>query len=362
MSRTTLAARYRSSGIGLSTGGTFTRATEGSYLTGAPSSGTFLSWAAVNARRLENRGDGLGTMLLMEGPRTNRILQSRDITNAAAWAVASSGATVTGDAGNGPDGSAVADRVQASGSQWSKGQMLTSPNAQVLSAYARGTSGASEWRSNFNGAAAWTGSVSTTWTRKDHAYASLTAGYHPVDSSLGGTAEDVLVDLHQMEDGVFPSSPIRTTVSSVTRAADLLSFAVGQYPASFLTSGFRVTYAPDCSSAELLSSGLQHNLLGFLNSQNFAIIAINGGAIKVRIAAQNTEKVLGNALTFSRGTLLTVDVIPSTGTIIVSGAAAGNGTTVGTPFSFSSGTLHVGSLAGVSEFAFGRFGTTIEAL
>lgn len=350
--------------LGLLSGGTFTRSTEGSYLTAAPTDGAaaFLAWAGVNARRIEDRGDGLGSMLLMEGARTNQIQQSRDITSAAKWTAAGSLAVVTADASTSPDGTASADRVNCTGVLgFSRGQGLAGlmANPHVISGYARPFSGNPDWRPNYGGPP-WTGALgaAAAWARKDVKIASTGATLYAEDNSAGTSGNpDVLVDLWQAENGAFPSSPIRTTTVAVTRGADVLSYAVGQYPESFLTRGFRIKFAPDCSSAE-------HAL-----STHMGLVG-TGATQYVLLNANQTMQLWGTAmaissqvLTWSRGQLLTITAEPSAGRLTVSGATSGNGVTTGSASAWAAATIFVGNyISGSGLPAFGRFGTTIEAL
>lgn len=358
----------------LGAGGTRTRTTEASYLTGAPTDGSsaFLAWAAINELRIENRGDGLGPMLLMEGARTNLALWSRDLTNAA-WTAAVGTCTTTAADEEGPDGGMTATRSQISaastsryltngvlsgnyaGSEWVKRKR--SLGSDVIQAglpqiATPGSGGA-------YGPVTLTTAYQRAWGVTDPAAAAsfLVCGDGRVGGAFTSRALDIESDLHQFELGAFPSSAIRTTTAAVTRGADLLQYAVGQYPASFLTRGFRFTFAPDFSSAELLASGagiaLMHDSIGTNVLQLTA-----GSAPRFWV---NGSFVDGSALTYSRGQLLTFTVEPLAGRITVSGASAGNGSATLTGVAWPAGTLTIGSSGG-SIPAHGRFGLNIVGL
>ena len=358
--------------IDLRDGGTFTRSTEGSYLVSAPTDGTtaFLQWAAINQRRIENRGDGLGDMLLMEGARTNRVLRSRDLAGTS-WGPGSG--VLTNDQNGGPDGATLADRVNAGSGQ-------IAPYA--LEQGSAGLTSIAVWRRAVAGSVnhqifigqgpslatiQWAArAATTTWSRHDLTATATpgAAGYLGLDGRDGSTnggqaaqAQDCYLDLHQMESAAFPSSPIRTTTTAVIRGVDVLSYAVGQYPASFLTRGFRFTFVPDFSSAELLASGAGNSLIHDSIGTNVLQFTV-GSSPRFWV---NGSFVDGSPLTYSRGQLLTFTVQPLAGRITVSGATAGNGSATVAGVAWPAGTLTIGSSGGAIS-AFGRFGTIIEAL
>jgi hypothetical protein len=366
----------RPGGVALDTftGGAFTRSTVGTYLTQAPTDGSsaFLAEAAINALRIENRGDGLGDMLLLEGARTNAIALPRDATPGAGnWT--NIAGVFSANAGLSPDGLTLADRVQCTLGQ--AGVVNTSAFAGA------GTFCGSAWVRRMPSAGAGfaqvsldTGGVgdassnpaiSETYSRAS-VVATVTAGgwWRPWDGtgSYGGVAQalDYLADFHQVESGYFPSSAFPTTG---TRASDNRSFPVGQYPASFLTSGFQITLAPDSSSADGLAGILTQYVLSTVLNQDYVTLEYVGGVMRVRARAGAVIKLESANLTWSRGALLTITVRPAAGTLTLSGFSSGNGTTVGTPFSFVSGTLYLGSNAtNASGRFFGRVGRYMPGL
>lgn len=350
-------------------GGTFTRSTEGSYLTGAPTDGSaaFLAWAGVNARRIENRGDGLGAMLLMEGSRTNLVLRSRAIDDAA-W-TAGSAVVTTADQNGGPDAAGLADRSNVSSAGISRYQpALSGVGTFAGSLWVRGTSGAvshqmAVFDATFNPAIL---AATTTWGRNSRVATTATAlGLLPVEArdrtAQGGqvaTAQDVITDLHQLEAGFFPSSAIRTLGTTVTRGADVLSYAVGQYPASFLTRGFRVTVALDCTSAELVSAAADMRLVQ-VGATDFLRIRQSGANCVVDLVCGGVVKGTLTVTITSRAQLLTISAQPLLGTLTVSGATTGNGTNTVAGAAWGSGTLYVGADNAAANPAFGRFGSVV---
>lgn len=348
--------------LDLTSGGTFTRSTEGSYLIGLPTDGStaFLTWAAINERRIENRGGIEGSMLLVEGARTNFVLQNRDITEAVAWSSAAGGATVTANNMTSPDGVSLADRIEATGVQYTRGQVVSVGAAWTLSAYVRGTSGASYFAADKSGAGLVNAIPGTTWARYDEDFGVGGVTLFACNRAYAAGDVDVGLDLYQAEAGVFPTSPIRTAGTTVTRGADILSYAVGQYPASFLTTGFSFTFAPDFSSAELVTSAAPQILIGFTAVGDTVLLSYTGANCQVYI--QNAGSHLISNVTFSRNQILTFEIRPSANTITLSGFTTGNGTHAGGGAWSYAGVMYIGARSDGANPAFGRFGTTITAL
>lgn len=356
----------------LFSGGTFTRSTEGSYLTGAPTDGStaFLAWAAVDARRIENRGDGLGSMLLLEGARTNLVIQSRDVDTAGGWA-AGSGDTPTLDAGTGPDGAALADREQVSSAGYGRYKATTGGGTTVevsTSVYLKrmpsagsGTAQVNPYDSAYRTVQF---AIDETWNRASivRIPSFATISYIPWEGRVGAAgvnmALDYLCDLHQIEQGAFPSSPIRTTTAAVTRSADALSYADTAYPASFLTRGFRVQFAPDASSAEVVTAGGM-NVVYFAGGATSRLEFSFSGADCQLYSYDAGGAQLIATVTFSRGQLITIDWKETE--VIISGCTTGDGTYPKTTGAMSGGTMHIGTSLTSHPF-FGRFGQAIVAL
>lgn len=356
--------------LDLSTGGTFARSTEGSYYTGAPTDGSsaFLAWATSGTRRVENRGDGLGSCLLMEKSSTNYVLRSRQLDNAS-WTAGT--ATVTADANGGPDASTSADRVNAASGGYGPYQLTCGPSGVVIgSVWVRAVSGTASHQLYVVGNTATQAisaraySTSTTYQRN-----ATTAGTSAVTNSgilpedaenrviEGGqaaTAQDCYLDLVQLEASYYPTSAIRTTSASVTRGADTLSYATGSYSTNFLTNGVTFSFAPDASSAEIVSASEDWRLVQVATSDYVQIVA-SGGVCKVQlICGSSTVGTL--TVTFSRGQSLTITAKPSAGSLTVSGATTGNGTNTGSGAAWaSSQTLYIGGNSLGTNNATGRF-------
>jgi hypothetical protein len=248
--------------LDLFTGGTFTRSSEGSYLTGPATDGTsaFLAWATTNARRIEyDPALPGGTGLLMEGSRQNLALHSEDFTQAA-WT--KSLVTVTSNAGNAPDGDADADDLvydadaAAEVTQTFTAADNTRGNVSVYLRCTAGTESVILRVLRKDGTyVTKTCAVTTTWARFDLPITSmLTGGSTPTMSILNGDASARTVRAWgaQIEMGSgagAPSSYIRTGAAAATRALDAHSYNVGEYPAEILTTGWRWKVVPQFTNA-----------------------------------------------------------------------------------------------------------------
>jgi hypothetical protein len=343
----------------LLSGGTFTRGSEGSYQTGAPTDGTtaFLAWAANNVPRVDDRGDGLAGLLL-EGSRTNVLTKPRDVTDATGWPSAGSGGTVTAGQANSPDGSSSATRCQFSSAGFTKSKgALVEPAAF------------SQWAKTINGNPYGTQMGTPTnprvWMQTNGIWRRDAADdgngiFTPVWYGTGiAAAIDVHVDLCQYEQAArFPSSAIRT--GGGTRAADILTYATGTYPTWLLSGGFRCVVALDASSADIVAGNTDHRIahvgtndfLRFRKNTNCVLDLVCGGSVAASLT-----------LTFSRYQALTITAKPAAGTLTVSGAATGNGTASGTGAAWASGqTLYVGADNTGTDSLYGRIvGSTLVA-
>lgn len=355
-------------GIDLSTGGTFTRSTEGSYLSGSATDGStpFLFWSAANTRRFENG------KFLMEGSRTNIVQDNRN-PSTGNW-TAGGVATVTGSV-TGPDGLLSGSRSNLPAGTYANyiNKAVTSGSTYSLSAYVRATAGTSPWQSYILPPdATMTGTLPTTWQRRSVANTANASsmGFIPVDSrnwvAAGGitaTAQDVCHDLLQVELGTFPTSQIRTGASTVTRGADILSFAVGAFPEALLAGG-TFSFTPLYSSSEFVASGHLYAMLLQLDPNNALAIAAVGGLCRIRLAQGGTNHI-DQAFTFSRGQELTFtySLRNSVSTLTVSGATTGNGTFTGASTGIwpTGLALNIGHQGGGYN-AYGHFSRYIMAL
>lgn len=353
--------------------GTFTRSTEASYFTGAPNTGTsaFLAWAPVNTRRIENRGDGLGNMLLLEGTRVNSALTSEQLLGGS-W-----GGNIDPPSFNStkmaPDGGLDADIyvntvgdaicyqqvIAGAGSNYSVSASLSSWG------YSTGSNdggGICTRRMNFGSALyvpAFQNIPIATWTRLDFKAAggSGSLGGYVYTPQTNGTASwwGAQVELN----ATFPTSYIRTTTATATRGTDVLTYPVGQYPASFLTRGFRFVHAPDFSSANIAVTNTEYRMVAIDSTNYVRIREDNTGTVRVEFYFGGFA--VTRTVTFSRGQPLTITCEPNAGRLTVAGATTGDGSVTTTPAVWPTATLQVGQFSSVVP-VYGRFGQFIEAV
>lgn len=365
--------------LNLATAITCTRASSAFYYTAAPNDGStaFLASASNNVLRIQNRGTR--NAVFMEGARTNLVTKSRAL-NDAAWTTGT-GATVTANAGNGPDGTAVAERLQVGGaSNFSpyKGDAAQA-GPLVATMWARATSGTTPIRFATRSNPANTSAVgeyqeatlTTTYQRLEAKRTST--GYYivPCDprdyTPFGGTgviaSSDSRVDMISLEVGRFPSSYIFTDTTTATRSADQLSVVSGTVPAWMRSGKWTVTISPQCSSAEFILAAAEMTLFAFGTGTNNRIaLVLDSGAAKIRVVQGGSSLVLTSGFTWSRWQDMVLSFNSFTGAVTLSGASTGNGTTTGTTWTMPSGDLYVGNVSTVATPYFGEMLPTITQM
>lgn len=355
--------------INLATWGTFSRASEGTYLVAAPGTGStpYLRFASNDVRRFEDRGDGNGQMLLLEGTTTNLMYYSQDF--ASTWNPA--GATITTNSHTAPDGTYSADRIQqasgGSGVNQSRGS-VTSAGDFIGTYYSRAPSGTADYQTlcGYAGVTSVGGSQGTTWTRYEMARlpndAVTTIGLYVGDGRavvIPAGARDEVAWGAQIEEGQFATSYMRTLGNAIgVRAADILSGPITTVPSAMINGTFSFDIAPVFSSARGIRKNADQCIFSFAEDDSERIyFYVLGGVLYIRIVSGGVEKVKSNALTFSAHQKLSVTVNATSGSITVAGATTGNGTVTGTPWTRTTGsTMYVGSRQGGAQALFARLG------
>ena len=351
--------------------GTFTRSTEASYQTSASS----IAWAAANTIRIEDRGDGSGGMILLEGSSKNWLTYSE--TFGTTWA---GGGTRTGGAVLGPDGTTYVDRLNmASGDAgwYQYYSSYTGPSTHT--SWVRAVSGtAFARRCNVTyGLVQLSGCVveataGTSWQRVGFTYSEASGGTYAMVadarswSTYGGTgasASDCYWASSQVERMPFCTSAIRTTSATVTRGADILTGSMASVPTRLINGNYSFDVAPLFSSSDGVNYATDQCLFSFAEDDSERVFfVVSGGSIYIRVTSGGATKVTSNALTFSAHQKLTVVISATAGSISVSGATTGNGTVTGSSWTRTTGpTLYIGNRQGATQPAYVRLGRYIGA-
>lgn len=359
--------------IDLSSWGTFARASVATFVDGAATSGStqFVRDASINVRRFEDRGDGNGRMLLLEGSRKNQFTHSETF---ASWSAGS--ASITNDYGPAPDGTTTADRLQvASGGTGANFSLsgITPSIDWVGTLYRRSPTGTTSAQDLIGASSVWPSANAALTTTYERAFcsalpsnSSTAVGMWVADgrdwSAYGGVAagaRDEITWGRQLEQASFASSYIRSAaVGGTTRSADILSGPTSSVPSAMINGAFSFTIAPIFSSAGGIRHATDQCIFSFAEDDSERIFfVVSGGSIYIRVVSGGVTKVTSNALTFSAHQKLTVAIDAVAGSITVGNATTGNGTVTGTGWTRTTGaTTYVGSRQGGSQPLFARLG------
>jgi hypothetical protein len=301
-------------------------------------------WRANDVPRIYSDG-----AILIEGPRTNALKQSRDPSHAD-WAVAVTGApVVTPGFAAGPDGLTAAARIQLDAAEITRGQTYANVS-RVLTAYVKRTSGASQYAINTGdgAAASLVGAAGVDWVRVEKISNPGTDVIHAGDATLTGAAppNDYLFDLAQVEESqLFPSSPIRTTTAAATSAIDRAPVPDARVPGIMRTGRWAIDIWPRFSSSEIVLNEL-HCIVGWgATMQAGGLYLYNNGGSIVAALLRDAGSVSGSkAATWSRHQKLTLTVDVPGAQIILAGFSSGNGSAgLVTPGTVCEGSITIGS-------------------
>lgn len=288
------------------------------------------------------------------------------------------GATVTADVVSLPNGESGADRVNFDADANSfinntfglEADFDDNVNTKY-SVFHRVETGTDVWRawgsSKAGASSSLAVSTSTTWSRYNRNLALSTGSFNPsmrLRNDGDALARSVYFTLAQMEGGQngivhnYAGPPIRTLDASKTRPADI---AYADYVPSYLYSGtYTVKVLIDWLTGELNSN--ERRYVFYRNASNYLAFVESGGSVFVRLAT--TAGIIQRSFTANtnaaRPYILTLVVDFAGGSITISGAQTGDGTTTGTVGDWPYGRIYIGSDSDILNHCDGAIGEPVE--
>ena len=341
--------------------GTFTRASEGSYHTAADA----LAWAANDILRADNRGDGYGAQYLFEGSRTN-LVQNSESLNGTGWTV---GGTFAADQTAAPDGGSDADKLTSTGAGQTAGRLFynTGSTSTPLTASTWVKQGTQGTKVSIRAGSANNADFTATaaWQRISHSYVGGSAQNEILIlwnlwGGSGGTG--VTGDNHffwgaQLEGERFPSSYIRTSGATATRAADVLTIAQAAIPSWFFGAGWTCRAWPRWADTDL-ASGDVFTLFSMGDANNLVRVRHTGTDIRVEAVQGGTVRASSGAVgTKARHALWTIGIDPVNARVSLDGV---NGS-AGTAWSWAAANVRVGGIVSASNEWRGRIEAPVAA-
>jgi len=361
-------ALYAGADVGNVTGATgysFTRASDGYYQN---SDGT-LTLFGSGALRRGDRG------VLIEGSRTNLVLQSQTLDNAS-WS--KTAGAVTANATVAPDGTTTADEFISSGAAGSyirQNITVSAATAYTFSVYLKASvnswvlvevwnSGVTKWSGRYvnlatgalgtatSGGGGLAGTVSTQalgngWFRVIVSLTSdnttLTPVVYVADADLDTTVSNlasIYIWQADLQAGAFPSSPIVTVAAAATRAADVLTYTAGvSYGLSLWAEFERVVDTGAVGAVFQIDAGSNNDAARIEHNSSTPALArglvVTGGVQQALVSAltitlnqvtKMAQRVQTDSVNFARNTTLgnedTSSTLPATPTTMRVGQTA----------------------------------------
>lgn len=153
-------------------------------------------------------------------------------------------------------------------------------------------------------------------------------------SYAGDNSKSIYLWGVQMEPGRFGSSYIHTTTSALLRNKDQFYWNAVDVPSAIKNGTWAFQWVPEYASTEVAAN----RYIAHVTGENSDLRLRNTDQLQIR--QNNVSKVLADAITWSRGSLITVTLDAAAGSITIAGADSGNGTTVGTAWTWPSGNLY----------------------
>jgi hypothetical protein len=145
----------------------------------------------------------------------------------------------------------------------------------------------------------------------------------------------------QVEYGDWPSSPIHTEASPLTRAADQLYWPSASVP-DLLRGRIKFDWIPQYDNTVSSNKSLMEFAAAGASLRIGCFYGAGVDKISVLQYSGSVTLVASSAITFNRNQRIIVMLNPSEGSIEIQGANSGNGKVVGTPWATTEGNVHVG--------------------
>lgn len=313
---------------------------------------TLVSYSA-NQLRTECREDE--PLYLLEIGFTNQLIRSGDLTNAA-WTLTN--CTIVSSTEPAPDGTNTAFRlrVTASGAVASIAQVTGASNANAcLTFWAKQGATSQQCSSNITPTSTDQNFTPTPgWSRVAHTknagVGAMTVTIRLHSSAGTGTANDeIILWGPQLTTTAVPMSYIGTGAGTVTKTAETLSAASGNWDTYLASRKWMITYCPNGSSTELNTVQVLTSFGGV--NDELRINAVD----QIEVVAGGVTIVTTSAITWDRQDKIRIYVDPPGGKVSIEGANTNNGTYSGTPWTWATGvTLRVAGRQGGTQETFGR--------
>jgi hypothetical protein len=313
--------------------------------------GTTVTRYAIDAPRVL-----VGGALYVEGSRTNKIHDSSTYS-----APALSGATAVVDAAASPAGDptsadefTITAAAGRTGANTSTNMLAGRIAASVFVQYAAGadTLSLSQASTAGSGSTAVLLDALAAWRRFQNINPASPGGALQMRLQENDVANNNVFRAWgwQAEDGGFASQMIETAGAAGTRLPDDAVIPSADVPAAMRSGSWRTTIAPARASTQV-SDTTTETLYSFGSGLDNCIVINASNQIVVR--ASGVDVVTTGALTWSADQAITLTLNAAAGTVLVSGATTGNGTTTGTPWTMPTGDVQVGNDAALTTAFFG---------
>jgi hypothetical protein len=273
-----------------------------------------LKIAAAGEWRIDHApGTGERRGLLLEPGRTNAALQAQDFTQAA-WV--KTNITAARDVVDLRGLANSASRLTATANNATALQSITAASAtRITSFYLRQITGTGTVEITQNGGTNWTAVTMTgDWQRFSIPFATITNPQ--IGIRIGTSGDMVAVDAAQCEIGTFPTSPILSEGTALTRQADTGSVAISATDrATLLTDCFHEAHRSDGvvsagSNIQIDNGGtsvIRNRLIappnttdGLILNSGSAVADFTGGLISLPAAALQAVAYAANDMAYSQ--------------------------------------------------------------